>query len=188
MTENGLEAVFQQSRPSLLRFFLSRGCGADAEDMLQELWIKASGVTTGPIAEPVGYLYRMADNLILDKRRSEQRRARRENQWVDMVGGASVGVSDQPSAERILLARDQLQVFERALDYLGERTAQIFRSFRIDGVGQREIAQQLGISLSAVEKHLQKAYRALLEIQASIDADYGLARRRTSKRANDVTE
>jgi RNA polymerase sigma-70 factor (ECF subfamily) len=44
---------------------------------------------------------------------------------------------------------------------LGERTDYIFRRHRVEGIPQRDIAAELGISLSAVEKHLQRAYRAV---------------------------
>ena len=36
---------------------------------------------------------------------------------------------------------------------------------------QRQIAGELGISLSAVEKHLQKAYQVVVETQKRLDAD-----------------
>jgi RNA polymerase sigma-70 factor (ECF subfamily) len=37
-------------------------------------------------------------------------------------------------------------------------------------MSQPEIAAELEISLSAVEKHLQKAYRALIEVRRRLDA------------------
>lgn len=42
-----------------------------------------------------------------------------------------------------------------------ERMRTAYRLFRIDHVPQREIAGRLGVSLSAVEKLLQRAYRRL---------------------------
>ena len=43
--------------------------------------------------------------------------------------------------------------------------------YRIDGIPQREIAGEIGISLSAVEKHLQRAYRTVVETRERLDAD-----------------
>jgi DNA-directed RNA polymerase specialized sigma24 family protein len=54
---------------------------------------------------------------------------------------------------------------------LGDRTDLVFRRYRVEGRSQKEIAAELGISLSAVEKHLQKAYRALVDLRRRIDAD-----------------
>jgi RNA polymerase sigma-70 factor (ECF subfamily) len=47
----------------------------------------------------------------------------------------------------------------------------VFRKFRIEGVGQRDIAQQLGVSLTTVEKDLQKAYRAMTALRQQFDTE-----------------
>ena len=79
-------------------------------------------------------------------------------------------MADTPSGERVLIAREQLAAAEAELKALGERTDFVFRRYRIEGASQRAIADELGISLSAVEKHLQKAYRALLDLRRRFDA------------------
>jgi RNA polymerase sigma factor (sigma-70 family) len=171
MKAEGLESVFLANRDALQRFLRAR-CGdpSDAEDYLQELWLKLSKAN-GPIVEPLGYLYRMADNLVLDRRRSTQRRVRRDDAWGDLAGSGSNGVSDMPSPEREAIAKSQLAQVSRAFDALGERTTTIFKSYRMDGEGQRDIAERHGISLSTVEKHLQKAYRAVLQIRDKLDTE-----------------
>lgn len=168
---NGLEAVFLENRERLVRFIRARGGGDATDDLVQELWLRASRVDTGPIAEPLSYLYRVANNLMLDHRRSAGRSARREQDWGVAAGPTSAGVSDEPSGERVLIARERLRLAEAALVEAGERAATVFRKFRLEGLGQREIAQELGISLSAVEKDLQKAYRALVEFRRKSDAE-----------------
>ena len=166
MAENGLEAVFLENRASLLRFLRARGAGDSAEDLLQELWIRASATASGPIRDPLAYLYRAANNLMLDRRRTELRTARRDEDWTETVTSGT----EQPSHERVLIAREQLKEAEACLAGLGERTDEIFRKFRLGGMTQVEIARELGISLSAVEKHLQKAYRALIALRSRFDA------------------
>ncbi len=47
----------------------------------------------------------------------------------------------------------------------------MFRRFRLDGVSQAEIAREMGVSLSSIEKDLQKAYRALARLKAKFDAE-----------------
>jgi RNA polymerase sigma-70 factor (ECF subfamily) len=169
MTISGLEAVFMENRAALLRFLRARGVAEGAEDLLQEMWIKASAGASGPIADPLAYLYRTANNLMLDRRRAQLRAQRRDHDW-HTAGEGELGISEAPAGERILIAREQLAAAEAALNGLGERTEHVFRRFRIEGVSQREIADELGISLSAVEKHLQKAYRALIEVRRRFDA------------------
>lgn len=166
----GLEAIFLANRGALLRFVRARG-EKNAEDVVQDLWLKLSTVPAEPIAEPLAYLYRMANNLMLDRRRSELSRAAREREWSDAAELADQGASDAASSERIILAREEVRAVERALSALGETTEAIFRRFRLEGVGQQQIAREMGLSLSAVEKHLQKAYRALLELRSRSNAD-----------------
>ncbi|WCT72215.1 RNA polymerase sigma factor [Sphingomonas naphthae] len=158
---SGLEAVLLAHRPMILRFLRARGAGGDAEDVLQDIWLKlGTARPAGPIADPLGYLLRMADNLMHDRHRASARRSKREASWIDAVGGG-----DAAPADHALAARETLSRADRALSDLGERTRSIFHRFRIDGVEQRQIAADDGISLSAVEKHLQKAYRALMRIR-----------------------
>lgn len=169
MTTSGLEAVFMENRAALLRFLRARGAGEGAEDLLQDLWVRASAAAGGPIADPLAYLYRAANNLMLDRRRATLRAQKRDRHWHEVSDG-ELGVSEAPSGERVLIAREQLAAADEALKALGERTDYVFRRFRIEGASQRAIADELGISLSAVEKHLQKAYRALVELRRQIDA------------------
>ncbi|MGQ2930296.1 MAG: sigma factor-like helix-turn-helix DNA-binding protein, partial [Sphingopyxis sp.] len=78
---------------------------------------------------------------------------------------------DRPAGERALIAREQLTAIEATLAALGPRAERIFRRYRLDGAGQADIAAEWGISLSSVEKDLQKAYRAIAELKARFDAE-----------------
>ncbi|TVV74453.1 sigma-70 family RNA polymerase sigma factor [Sphingomonas solaris] len=182
MSDGGLEAVLLGNRAALLRFIRARGGPADAEDLLQELWLKLSATPpAGPIADPLAYIYKIADNMMHDRRRATLRRERRETQWTEAETGVTPEASSAPSAERILSARDELARVAQALAELGERTDHIFRRFRIDGASQKVIAAEQGISLSAVEKHLQRAYRAIVRLHSGngdTDGDAGLPDRR----------
>lgn len=177
-----LAAAFLCNRPTLMRYFHARGVGGEAEDLVQDLWIK---VTSGPRIspeDPEAYLMRMAHNLMLDRLRSAQRRRDRETAY----GGHDGHVDDAPPVLRSLLAREQLRGIDRTLAGLGERTEPIFWRHRVDGVAQRDIAGDLGISLSAVEKHLQKAYRAVIAAaRASDDGDHPARRDKVGKEGAD---
>lgn len=168
----GLEALALEQRPALRRYLLARRVPPDeADDVLQDLFVKLQELRLGPIAEPRAYLYRMTENLLLDRRRSAARRSGREEAWVSARAGVLPEADEDPSPERTLIARERLARIGDALAGLPERTLFIFRRFRIDGIAQKQIAAELGISVSAVEKHLQSAYRAVVEARARLDAD-----------------
>ena len=187
MIDDGLEAIFMVHRAALLRFLSLRGGGIDPDDLLQELWLKVQSLEAGPIAEPRAYLFKMADNLVHDRRRTDLRRHHRDDAWRDMGRGSLPYSSNDPSAEDTLIAREQLRIVDDAIDALGERTALIFRSYRLEGMGQRDIASMVGISVSAVEKHLQKSYRTLTDMKNRLGADSSDPRRRGTEGNNDAT-
>jgi RNA polymerase sigma-70 factor (ECF subfamily) len=161
----GLEAVFLANRAKLLGFLAARGAGDAAEDLLHELWLKMASGPRGPIASPLSYLFRAADTLMIDRYRSQRQADKRDHDWSEVSGGAEPGVADAPSAERHLIAREQARLVAEALDGLGPRAAAIFRRHRIDGIPQRQVAEEMDVSLSTVESDLRGAYRALAELK-----------------------
>ena len=119
MTANGLEAVFLLNRDKLLQFLRSLARADDAEDLLQELWLRATTVEAGPVAKPLSYLYRIAHNLALERYRQTVRAQRRDQDWNESVGETVPGVSDAPSVERVLVARERLRIVEAVLAQQG---------------------------------------------------------------------
>lgn len=167
----GLEAIFFDNQDSLLRFLRARGAGEQADDLVQEVWLRASTQSSGPIANPRSYLFRIAHNLMIDIHRADAQRQRREQLWNDVNGSSGDDLSDEPSAERRVIARGMLERATHVMNELGEPTTTIFRRFRIDGVGQKIIARDLSVSLATVEKHLQKAYRAMAALKKELDTE-----------------
>jgi RNA polymerase sigma factor (sigma-70 family) len=163
----GLQRVILNERSRLLRFLAARGAGEDAEDALHDLWQRVASVPHQPIADALPYLFRAAENLMRDRRRSAVSRGRRQQEWHQ----AWVPEEEAPKSEQSLIAREQLRRVEETLAALGPRADAVFRRYRLDGIGQAEIARDLGVSLSSVEKDLQKAYRALGELKANFDAE-----------------
>lgn len=158
----GLEAVFADMRPALIRRASAMGAGGDAEDVVQDVWLKIRNAE-GPIANPQAYLLRMVYTAVLDRRRGMRRTAARDAAWSTPANLPEDGV--QPAdAERRLIAAQTLAVVEARLAAIGDPAAAIFRRHRIDGVTQRRLAEEFGMGLSTVEKHLRKVYAALLDL------------------------
>lgn len=165
----GLEAAFLANRATLLRFLAARGAGDAAEDLLQDVWLKVAGAKTGPVGNSLAYLYSVANRLMIDRYRSQRQAAQREHDWAEASGGSDPEVSDAPGADRVAMGRAQLELVAQALATLGSRIDLIFRRHRIDGVPQRQIAQELGVSVSTVESDLRSAYRVIAQLREQFD-------------------
>ncbi|HEX7854414.1 MAG TPA: RNA polymerase sigma factor [Sphingobium sp.] len=177
MPIGGLLQTFTEISPALQRFLVARGATpAEGEDILQDISLRISTETFGPISEPRAYLYKMASNHFQLLRRGDLRRTKREADWVDARSGEDPEVDQQASAEQSLIYREQLAILRAALDRLPERTRSIFTRFRIDGEPQKQIAADLGISVSAIEKHLTRAYEEIASARQILDEDRSLPR------------
>lgn len=163
ITSTGLQAVFAEMRPALIRRAIAMGEGGDAEDVVQDVWLNALKVR-GPIASPHAYLLRMVYTAVLDRRRGARRAAARDGAWLSPANLAEDAVHPA-DAERRLIAIQTLHKVEARLIELGDPAAAIFRRHRIDGVSQKQLAGEFGMGLSTVEKHLRRAYAVLLDLQ-----------------------
>lgn len=165
MAQAGLQAVFLAQRPMLVRLLAARlGSADDAEDVLQDMWMRLDGLADRPVAQPAAFLFRVAANMATDRRLSGERRVARDHAWHE-----AQDVSDElPDAERALIARDKLRRIEAAMADMPERMRTALTMFRVEERPQREIAARLAISVSGVEKLLQRAYRI---ITAAADDD-----------------
>jgi len=164
----GMDAVLLAHRAQLIRFLESHGAGEAAEDLFQELWMRVTQRPTGPVANPLAYLYRAANNLMVDRYRADRQSRVRDQAWTEARGGMDE-VAPDPSAEEVLIAREQLARMDAALGALGDRVSRCFRLFRLDGIPQKQIAVELGVSLSTVEADLRRAYAALLVVRRQSD-------------------
>ena len=159
----GLQAIFAEMRPALVRRASAMGAGGDAEDVVQDVWLKLSSVDA-PVASPHAYLLRMVYTAVLDRRRGLRRAAARDAVWQSPANLAEDAV-EPADAERRLIAVQTLRAVEARLSELGDPAAAIFRRHRIDGVTQRKLADEFGMGLSTIEKHLRRAYSVLLDLQ-----------------------
>lgn len=151
-------------RPQLVRFFAGRtGSVAEAEDVVQEIWLHIAAPAAGPIANPVAYLHRIGMNIVLDRVRANGRRVRRDSGYVDAtisVVGAEA-IDDAPSAFDAVAGRQRVGQLATALAGPPEGAMRVFRRHRIDGLSHAEVAAEFGITRSAVEKHIAVALRHL---------------------------
>lgn len=177
MSSSGLFQVFMEARAALHRFLMARGAAPSAaDDILQDMSLRLSAGGIGPVTNPLAYLYKMASNQFRLHHRSEGRRARREEEWAAGQACEELGVDPEASAEERIVHREHLEILEAALARLPERTRTIFLRFRLDCEPQKRIASDLGISVSAVEKHLTRAYEEIAATRIFLDGEKPLPR------------
>ncbi|MEG3083347.1 sigma-70 family RNA polymerase sigma factor [Sphingomonas sp. PB2P12] len=151
-------------RQQLVRFFTGRtGSAAEAEDVVQEIWLRTAEATTGPIANPLAYLHRIGMNIVLDRVRANGRRSRRDTGYADsmttIVGDEAV--DETPSAFDAVSGRQRIAQLATALAGPPEGAMRVFRRHKIDGLSHAEVAAEFGITRSAVEKHIAVALKHL---------------------------
>lgn len=170
-TENagGLAVLLRVHRAELLRFLTAR-CGSadEAEDLLQDMWFKVTAQPSGPITNGRAYLFRVANNLVLDRSRARHRAMRRERLWLEVESGdAATAPEDRADPAELpeeKIAREQEeQALLRAVAALPDGARRALRLYRFEGLGHKDIAERLGISRSGVEKHLALAMKKLRE-------------------------
>jgi RNA polymerase sigma factor (sigma-70 family) len=146
-------------RGPLMRFFLRRvGDHAEAEDLTQQVFVRILGRAAS--AAPAPLVFRIAANLLKDHGRSGVRRGRVFT--VADVDDEPASAAEALTPERVLAGREELERTLAVLEKLGPRTRDIFILFRLEKMSHAEIAARLGISRSAVEKHVMKAAYQLL--------------------------
>lgn len=163
--------AYLEKRDALGRFVRARlRSDVDVEDVLQELYLKVAALPAGQdVREPGAFLYRLTANLLTDRLRSAQRSAGRDGawRWTNHTTGPIEDEDESPSAERAVAARQQLRRLVSALENLNPTTRDIFQRLKFDGRSYGEVASDLGISKSSVEKHMMRALRHLAEVASS---------------------
>jgi len=154
-----LPLYFRRVQSMLLR----RGSThAEAEDLIQEAFLRMQEYCEkgGKIQQPEGFLVRTALRLALNARRDEHR-----DVYVDQnVEDLTFVLDTNPAPDEVLAAEQCLERMRDALDSVSRRTREVFFMQRLDGLSYAQIAERLGISVSAIEKHMASALAALTRV------------------------
>jgi RNA polymerase sigma factor (sigma-70 family) len=162
-------ALLAQLRPALVRFFRRR-CGSkvEAEDLAQDVIVRALGhARWASVEEAKGYIFRIAINLWRDRQRHQMVKGGTELRWNDDV---ALGVTEEIPLERVLSGEEELHRVHTALLELSARTRDVFMLIRLEQMRYTAVAEMLGISVSAVDKHVAKALAHLARHAARTDA------------------
>jgi RNA polymerase sigma factor (sigma-70 family) len=157
------EALNHRFRVSLSRYFARRISGGrgshEIDDMVQEVFerlLKRGAVAN--VQHLSGYVFETASSVLMDRYRRDRSRHTDVHDQFDETAHADVDFSP----EHVLIARERLAQVTTILLELPERTRVVFVLRRLEGMKFIDISARLGISVSAVEKHMQRAIAYLL--------------------------
>ena len=151
--------------PLMVYFLRRRFSRTEAEDLTQEVFVRMLARDSQVPPENVDvYIFQIAANLLRDRaRRGVSHRADGHTSLDAPAEVTANGLDRHPDLvedrgpERVLLAQESLTLALRALEELGERTKAIYILHRLEKMRHKEIAELLGLSVSAVEKHVVRA-------------------------------
>ena len=130
----------------------------DAEDLVQEAILRLHIYTRAgaEVRNPEAFLTRTVLNLAVDA----HRRAHSDRYERDPVEELDL-IDSSPMPDEVFAAEQRLLRMKEALDRVSTRTREVFFMHRLQGFSHMEIARKLGVSKSAVEKHVASAITAL---------------------------
>lgn len=143
----------------LTRYFRRRVQNiAEIEDMVQDVFTRlVARDSTEPVEHLGGYVSKTAASVFADwlRRRSSHAASRHVTFEPELHG------EEEADPLRILGGQEELQAATMVLLQLPERTRTVFVLRRLEGQRFQDIAEHLGISVSAVEKHMVRAIHQL---------------------------
>jgi RNA polymerase sigma-70 factor (ECF subfamily) len=148
-------ADYQSFMPALRRYFARRVPNvALVDDLVQDVMVRMYGRDAGQgIDNLEGYIFRTASSVLRDQARRDAVRCARSHDELTEIHHPA----EECTADRVLQAKEDLARIVRALADLPDRTRDIFLMRRYEGLAYGEIAGRVGISVSAIEKHVARA-------------------------------
>ena len=133
----------------------------EAEDLIQDAFLKMQEYCErgGQVRQPEGFLVRTVLRLAANARRDAHRNLYCE----EPVENLTLIVDTTPTPDEVLAGDQCLERMRDALDAVSRRTRDVFFMQRLDGLSYAQIAQRLGVSISAVEKHIASALAILAD-------------------------
>lgn len=173
MTTDTATEVFEEHRPVLMGVaYRMLGRVADAEDVVQEAWLRWSGADRGEVREPRGYLVRVTTRLAIDRLRQVQ--ARHEayvGPWLPEPYVTDFGDAVEDTAERAVLADSVSLAVLVVLESLSPLERAVFVLREAFGFPYAEIAAVLDRGEPAVRQLATRARKHVGERRPRYEVD-----------------
>lgn len=148
-----IDALYREQAPRLRRWLDARlRSSEDAHDVVQDAFARllGSSIRDG-LRQPEAFLNRIVRNLLIDRSRRAANR----------MAHVPIDAANEPetrATQEDAIQLDQMRIrYRAAVDALPPRTREVFLLHRLEGLGYKDIATQLGISIRTVEWHVGEA-------------------------------
>lgn len=173
MSTDTVTDVFEEHRPVLVGVaYRMLGRVADAEDVVQEAWLRWSGADRSEVREPRGYLVRVTTRLAIDRLR--QVKARNEayvGPWLPEPYATDFGDTVPDTAERAVLADSVSLAVLVVMESLSPLERAVFVLREAFGYPYAEIAAMLDRGEAAVRQLSGRARKHVEERRPRYDVD-----------------
>lgn len=145
--------------PALRRYFQKRVRASEADDLVQEVFLRMQTRSTAERIENIeGYLFRIAASVLIDRHRS-----RDPGSLSGTLPVETAEPREELSPERVLLGEEAMELIVAALEGLPPRTREAFILHRFEEMTYGAIARHMGVSTKTVEKLISRAIKKLIE-------------------------
>ena len=170
-----VENLINLHSTTLVRFLARRmNSREDAEDIAQAAFIRLYTLDDpSQLSNAKAFLFQVAANMSIDQLRRKvlhQNYLEREGAKAPNDGSTAVSAMvENIPLEREVEAKQTLQLIYASLDGLPQNPRQAFILNRAKGLTYGEIASQMGVSVSSVEKYILEALKYLRSALADAD-------------------
>ncbi|MEU8860368.1 RNA polymerase sigma-70 factor [Streptomyces umbrinus] len=173
MATDTLTEVFEEHRPVLTGVaYRMLGRVADAEDVVQEAWLRWSGADRSDVREPRGYLVRVTTRLAIDRLRlAQSRKEAYVGPWLPEPYVTDFGATVPDTAEQAVLADSVSLAVLVVLESLSPLERAVFVLREAFGYPYADIAVTLDRSESAVRQLAGRARRHVEERRPRYEVD-----------------
>jgi RNA polymerase sigma factor (sigma-70 family) len=164
-------SVVSEMRPALVKYFKRKtGNPMEAEDLAQDVLLRALTHPNWKTQDQAkGYIFRTAVNRWRDSLRRGRIRGPTIAWDEASVERSNENTRVENSPERVLIVGEELNQVVRALEGMHVRTRTVLMLIKLEQMRVATVAEMLGISVSAVAKHLAKGIAQLATLRKQQD-------------------
>jgi RNA polymerase sigma-70 factor (ECF subfamily) len=147
------DVLYREQAPRLRRWLDARlRSSEEANDLVQDAFARLLGSDArNGLRQPEAFLNRIVRNLLIDRSRRVSNRT--PHVPIDEANAPAARATQEDEIE-VAQMRER---YRSAVAALPPRTREVFVLHRVEGLGYKEIATQLGISIRTVEWHMGEA-------------------------------